>query len=291
MSKLQDKNKRIAIFQDTLSQCYGNVNLSEKTAATVNGTRLYVPDKDTSLNFDNLTEKAGQMQISPSRTFEAAKTLHNNYPKSKIAVLNFASATCPGGGVRGGSTAQEESLCRCSTLYPSLSQDFLQETFYHENRMRKDCRHTDECIYSPGVVVFKSDNRFPEMVPEEEWFSVDVISCAAPNLRNNPNNIYNFETGKPLGISNEELYDIHVKRAEYILSVALDNNIDILVLGAFGCGAFENDPYIVAKAYAYALKKYLKYFTIIEFAIYCNRYNMENYDAFVSVFKGEFNAT
>lgn len=60
--------------------------------------------------------------VTKSKTFEAAMRLRKERPDAKIAVLNFASATNPGGGVKSGSSAQEESLCRCSTLYPTLNQ-------------------------------------------------------------------------------------------------------------------------------------------------------------------------
>lgn len=56
--------------------------------------------------------------------------------------------------------------------------------------------------------------------------------------------------------------------------------MNILVLGAFGCGAFMNDPNIVAKAYSTALEDYLFCFDQIEFAIYCRPWETENYDAF-----------
>ena len=56
--------------------------------------------------------------------------------------------------------------------------------------------------------------------------------------------------------------------------------VDILVLGAFGCGAFANDPKIVAKAYHEALIGYRSRFDVIEFAIYCSPGHEENYDAF-----------
>lgn len=123
--------------------------------------------------------------------------LSDTYPGRKIAVLNFASATKPGGGVINGSSAQEESLCRCSTLYPTLDRRFLWQSYYDVNRAAGDVLHTDACIYSPGIVICKTDENFPERMPQEDWVTVDVISCAAPNLRNTPANLYNPETDRP----------------------------------------------------------------------------------------------
>ena len=73
------------------------------------------------------------------------------------------------------------------------------------------------------------------------------------------------------------------QRARAILAVAADNGVDILVLGAFGCGAFRNDPRVVAKAYANVMKDCRRYFNLIEFAIFCRDFETENYDAFAEV--------
>ena len=64
------------------------------------------------------------------------------------------------------------------------------------------------------------------------------------------------------------------------MNTAALNNADVLVLGAFGCGAFANDPWAVARAYKDALEEYGQYFKYIEFAVYCRDYETENYDAF-----------
>lgn len=64
------------------------------------------------------------------------------------------------------------------------------------------------------------------------------------------------------------------------LDVAATNKVDILILGAFGCGAFANDPNAVAQAFRDAITLYKKRFDVIEFAIYCRDYETENYEAF-----------
>ena len=131
----------------------------------------------------------------------------------------------------------------------------------------------------------KTDESIPKRMKSEEFVTVDVISCAAPNLRNEPANKHNPETGKPIRIEPQKLYDLHLSRAKHILHIAAVNGAEIIVLGAFGCGAFQNDPNTVAKAYRDALKEYAKRFDVIEFAIYCRDYESENYDEFKKVLK------
>lgn len=162
----------------------------------------------------------------------------------------------------------------------------MWDEYYGVNRRVSDPLHTDACIYSPGVVICKSDETFPQRLPEKRFVTIDVLTCAAPNLRERPSNIHNPESGRAVRISKDQLYVLHLKRGKHILHIAALNNIDILILGAFGCGAFQNDPDVVARAYAEALKEYGKYFDIVEFAIFCRDWETINYDAFRRVFAG-----
>lgn len=224
--------------------------------------------------------RKAEIRVTKYRTFESAVKLHAEFPEKRIAVLNFASAIRPGGGVKLGSSAQEESLCRCSTLFPTLDRRWLWQCFYDVNRVMKDVRHTDACIYSPKVLICKTDEVIPARMDPEEFVQVDVISCAAPNLRNEPAGGMNPETGKAVRMEPEELYRLHLQRARHILHVAAANGAEILVLGAFGCGAFANDPHYVAAAYRDALEEYLEWFSVVEFAVWCKGYETENYKAF-----------
>ena len=271
------REQLIAVFEDTQAYYTENRRLAEAVQRSKAAVKLY-----TENNYPELPEaaKAGSVVVTKSKTFEAAMCLHNAHPDVKIAVLNFASATNPGGGVKSGSSAQEESLCRCSTLYPTLNQRRLWDRYYLPNREADDPLHTDVCIYSPNVVICKSDESIPQRLPEEQFVTVDVITCAAPNLRSVPGNQHNPDASKAASITRQQLFDLHVKRAKHILHVAADNGVDCLVLGAFGCGAFRNDPNVVAKAYAVAMEEYRRRFDVIEFAIYCRDWETANYDAF-----------
>ena len=191
--------------------------------------------------------------------------LHSEAPDKKIAVLNFAAATRPGGGVKNGSKAQEECLCRCSTLMPLLEQEKTMREFYIPNQLARNPLHNDSCIYSPGVVICKSDTDIPERLKPEDFVTVDVISCAAPNL------------GHPYvkKQSEDKLFKMHLSRAKHILHIAALHGVDILVTGAFGCGAFKNSPLMVAIAWEEALMEYKARFDRIVFAIYSKGSNVQ----------------
>ena len=121
---------------------------------------------------------------------------------------------------------------------------------------------------------FKTDDNEPKLRPENEWFSVDVITCAAPNLSA-------FKR-----IANVDLEQILLKRVERIFITAVNEGAKVLILGAFGCGAFRNPPDVVARVMKTLTDKYLHYFDTIEFAVYCPPKNPANLVAFQRAFGG-----
>lgn len=276
---MQDRRSLlIDIFSDTLSFFEEVDSLKKDISYTIKNTKFYPSDKYFDLS-ENQTYTP-YIEVNEDKSFAYALKAYKENPYKKIAVLNFASATTPGGGVRSGSSAQEESLCRCSTLYPTLATKYLFEVYYGPNREKRNPLHTDDLIYTPKIKIIKTDDDFPKRLKEKDFVIVDIISAAAPNLREMPNNRYNLETGEPASITDEELYDIHLSRARHILNIAAYHKVDILVLGAFGCGAFRNNPYVVAKAYKKALEEYGKYFLKVVFPIYHREYELDNYLAF-----------
>lgn len=278
------KQQLMEVFEDIQRFYTEDAVLKAAVKHSRDNTRLYEADEYPDFPADNAS-RSGKIRVTTHKTFEAAMELRTEFPDAKIAVLNFASASTPGGGVTNGSSAQEESLCRCSTLYATLNTKQIWQGYYDVNRAMHDVLHTDACIYSPDIVICKTDESIPRRMKAVDFVTVDVISCAAPNLRNEPANIHNPETGKYVNIEPEKLYNLHLSRAKHILHIAAANGADIIVLGAFGCGAFQNDPNTVAEAYRDALKEYAHRFDVIEFAIYCRDYETENYDAFKRILK------
>ena len=230
-------------------------------------------------------QQPAKVIVSPKRTLEAAAPYA--YAGKKVCVLNFASATNPGGGVVKGSSAQEEAICRCSTLYPNLKEQRMWNQFYAPHRRAHDPLHNDDCIYTPGVVVFKSDTDYPQLMPEEKWYSVNVLTCAAPNLRERPSNGMNSGDGDDaVHISREELQTLHEKRMRRVLEIAWAKENEVVILGAFGCGAFRNPPAVVAQAMKTVVQEYRKKFETIEFAVYCSTQYDTNYRVFQQILGG-----
>lgn len=280
---MYDRRERlIQVFEDTKAFIRENPVLAQKAAEARQATEFYPAEV-----YPKITAppgRAGTIRVTKHKTFEAAMLLHREHKDWRIAVLNFASATTPGGGVTKGSSAQEESLCRCSTLYPALTVPALWDAYYSVNRAARNPLYTDAVIYTPGVVICKTDDQFPNRLEEKDWIEVDVITCAAPNLRQRPGNVYNHDESEAVAISPEKLLQLHKSRARHILTVAASKGVDAIILGAFGCGAFQNDPTVVAKAYKDVLEEFKGYFNLIEFAIYCRPRETGNYDAFNRVF-------
>ena len=281
-----NRTERVEIFEDTKRLVKENEKL-KKAVEYSNAHQTLIPEsEDIAVKADRY-EKDASVTVSAKRSFEAARA----YNGKKVSVLNFASATNPGGGVTKGASAQEECLCRISTLYFNLNTKEMWDGFYGPHRAFRNPLHTDDIIYTPEVVVFKTDTDNPVIMKEEDWYTLDVITCAAPNLRNMPSNAYNSGDGdiavKP---TEKELYALHVKRFTKILQAAVANGAEVIILGAFGCGAFENDPKVVAQAAKDAIAPFLRSFETIEFAVYCTKEHQENYEIFRRVLnrmKGE----
>lgn len=274
------KEDNIKIFEDTMNFCSYDKELSEAINKQNQYTQIIPEEKD--VVYPTLTEnnsKKAKIIISKSKTFDAAR----KYTEGRTAVLNFASATTPGGGVTKGSSAQEESLCRCSTLYPTLTNERCWKEFYLPHRENLNPLHNDDIIWIPDVVVFKDDDY--NKLDRNEWKEISVITCAAPNLREKNVDIFNVDEPLKKPITDKELFDIHYKRAMKIFAVAAKKQVENLVIGAFGCGAFKNDPCVVAKAWKKAIEVF-NYPMIFEFAIYDSKYS-NNYEVFKKVFEIE----
>ena len=151
-------------------------------------------------------------------------------------VMNFANARHSGGGYLTGANAQEEALCRQSTLYASINSREANQ-MYAANQNVRDF-DTDYLLVSPCVEVFR--NR--DLSFRERPFTTSVVTMAAPN-----------RMGRARDISDDRLREYYRHRIRQMLCVAVSRKIHTITLGAWGCGAFRNDPREVAAAFKYVL--------------------------------------
>ena len=274
------REENIDIFQDTLRIFQENECLIKATKVAQENQQVIPETEILDDTRTTLYDNPATVIVSKKRSFEAASA----YKDQKVCVHNFASASNPGGGVKNGANAQEECLCRCSNLYLCLKMPKPLDDFYLPHRTARNPLHNDDIIYTPGVRIIKSDTATPKLLPKSQWFDVDVITCAAPNLRERPGNSYNPGDGSaPVKITDKALLQLHEKRLRKILDVAYIKGNEIVILGAFGCGAFSNNPYVVATAAKNVIEDYLYKFKIIEFAIYCNPRDDSNYKTFMGI--------
>lgn len=267
---------RTKVFEDSQALIKSDESLQKSIEKSVDGQK-YIKESETVEKKERF-EAPCKVHVTKNRSFEAAKEY-----SGKIVVHNFASATTPGGGVVKGSSAQEECLCRVSTLWNCINTQKAWDEYYNPNRAEANVIHNDDIIYTPFVRIFKNDDN--KLMDKSDWFNVDVITCAAPNLREVPNNGWcNVgESNDAVTLPDNELQAIHEKRARKMLDVASAEGADVVILGAFGCGAFRNNPKVVATAYKNVIKDYRKCFKEIEFAVYCSAYDSENYEAFKEI--------
>lgn len=170
-----------------------------------------------------------RVQVCNESTLAAAFRLHEQYPR--VLALNFANGVNPGGGFLHGARAQEEALCRSSALYATLEGDPMYAA--HRARPRRDS--SAWAIYSPDVPFFRSDDG---ALLAQPW-PLTVVSCAAPIIPEIPR----AEAAELLG-----------ERIRRVLAIAHAYGHPALVLGAWGCGAFRNDPFRAAEDFRAALE-------------------------------------
>lgn len=192
---------------------YNGVHYREDIEYSVTNSKIYD-------HVENIVtrKQPTEVVVSDMKTLDAAL----RYRDGKTCVLNFASFKNPGGGFLRGTVAQEEYLCQNSTLYNVISQF---PAFYEKNRLNTyDALYWNRAIYSPGIVVLPSEVK------------VDVLSCAAPNI-------------KASRMIDSKKVQAVISRIKFVLDILEKEACDTVILGAFGCGVFGNDPRFVAKTF------------------------------------------
>ena len=231
------------------------VQLSEAIKQCNENSRIFT-QKDFPLKKTNKTYTT-EFEVTTEYSISACLRLAAEMPSDeKIACLNFASAKNPGGGMLNGSLAQEESICLCSCLYSCLTQ--FHDTFYEISRKdpRDGLYHT-MLIYSPRCVVFRNDVNYQLLDSNTTTTTADETASNQSKLvRTSFITCPAVNKGVALSknISEAVISGEMRARAELVLRVAMEMGEQVLVLGAWGCGVFHNQPRDVADMFARLLK-------------------------------------
>ncbi|PXY35017.1 MULTISPECIES: TIGR02452 family protein [Prauserella] len=265
LAAIAEQTDRIVASGRYTSASGSTVDIAPAVFESVRGTRLYLPEQTTSPP-DPQPGATTRIEVAGCSTLAAARRLTHEGP-DEPACLNFASARKPGGGYRTGARAQEESLARASGLVRCLES---APAYYEHHREHRDPLYTDRIVYSPGVPVFRDD----EHALLDEPYQVAFLTAAAPNAT---------------AASDEQrarIPPVLRERAAKVLTVAHHNGHSRLVLGAWGCGVFGNDPRLVAGTFADLLAKpFAGCFTHVVFAV-LDRPPHETLSAFREAFQG-----
>jgi uncharacterized protein (TIGR02452 family) len=221
------------------------ISIREALDHAVQHTHAYPPDAPIP-DIQPTRRRRSRIEVINETTLSAAKRLVD--AGQRVAALNFASATSPGGGFLGGARAQEESLARSSGLYACLKGQPMYQ-YHHQHR---DPMYSDYALYSPDVPVFRTDAGLLLDQP----YLCSFITCAAVNAKVIPAH------------QKTKIKAVMEQRIDRVLAIAALHEIDALILGAWGCGAFGNDSRQIAELFGKALRREAAgAFKVIVFAI------------------------
>ncbi|SIO65743.1 TIGR02452 family protein [Singulisphaera sp. GP187] len=217
------------------------VDIANPIRECLDATRYYPPEELERLQRDVLghprTDLSTVFEVVNETTLSGIARVRSR-GQGPVAVLNFASAKNPGGGFLNGSHAQEESLARSSALHASQLRTW---DFYARHRASSTPLYSDAMILSPGCPIIRDDEGTLLDEPQMAAF----ITSAAPNAGAAANN-------RPTDLPS--IPGVFRRRSEYVLALAASQGYRQLVLGAWGCGVFRNDPGVVAESFAAHLR-------------------------------------
>jgi uncharacterized protein (TIGR02452 family) len=265
------RTKNVSIAKETIAvinnQKYTSLNgnvvdISQEMDSAIDGTVYYPADSLVGTPPDQAPIHTKFEVVNETTAQAAVRLLASG--KTNLVALNFASARNQGGGFLAGAIAQEEDLCRASGLYGCLKRKPL---FYNANILCDNTFYTHGILYSPNVPFFRNEHN----LFLEKPFLLSIVSAPAPNI-----------TSTKEEVDPNVLTVLLIERAIRILQVAHANGHKNIILGAWGCGAFGNNPETVSRVFKLALTK-VPYFEHVTFAVYDTREPFILYETFKEV--------
>lgn len=251
-----EKEKRAEYAKEhtkEMEQIYGE-NIKESVKNTVIYDTDFKCDKTYSCETEIVVEAADSV---------SAVINYADGSKNRVAVLNFASYKNPGGMFINGSKAQEECLCYESCLYNVLVE-FVSAYYDWNNKNKNRALYLNRGLYSPKIVFCK----------DKKSVLCDVITCASPNKS---------AAKRYQKVTDRENTEVLKSRIKFVLDMAKENDVEILILGAYGCGVFGQDATEVAEIFKGYLETTHKCFKKVVFAIPEGK--DKNFEKFKKVFE------
>lgn len=218
-----NENRTIFSNKFYINKQGAKVDLTQDLNKMIENTELVIAQSVNS-NKELINDFRVVDNIIPTGTIDCIIQLRNEGIEGNIIALNFASATRPGGGYLNGVKTQEESLCRGSMLYPSITSKMDFYNFHNEDYTPL---YSDMMIYSENVPVIRNDNC--DLLDKPLFAS--FITSPAVNKR----------VAKRKYIKDKKIDETMDIRIGKIVKLALSKNPSVIVFGNFGCGAFGND--------------------------------------------------
>lgn len=290
----EEKTKRIAIADDTLqiidAGFYLNkkghrIEIQPKLSKAISKSVLYTPTIGrkklvtarallrVGIDARRIPQRQTIIEVTTETSLEASKRMVEA-GLGQVMCLNFASARTPGGGFKKGAVAQEETIARSSGLFPCISQ---MREMYDVNRKILSGFYSDHMIFSPDVPVFKDDEgEFLDKPHYVSFITAPAVNAGVVKEKS--------DKGKDVVLS------VMKRRIEIILALSYLNKQEVLVLGAFGCGVFKNDPMDIANLFKEVLLEnelYKHAFKKVVFAIYDPTPEKDNYKTFENILLGK----
>ena len=282
-NQIEMLRETLSIFEKGFYQADGKTVALRLTPSQQQEAQVYLPEDVRRIcaakdfpHIHNLGRCGYGCENEDSFTLARKRTEERSYdPGQKgarpVLVLNLANPVNPGGGVRRGAKAQEEDLCRKSSLLLSLESP-KAAAYYQYNRSLQTYMGSDAVMIHPQVEIIRGGDG--ELLPQT--VVVAVMTCAAPML------IYGME-----GMTQKQYEEMLSRRITGMLKVAAYHGYRRLILGAFGCGAFRNDARVVSDLFYHALKEFdfdgMKendLFDRIDFAVLDRTVDQYNYKEF-----------
>ena len=258
----RNRNQNSLIANDTVTMITGlgiyrceegtEVDLSSLIATAIGQSITYTPDtSQTAADSVKISVTHNtEIEVEYESTLAAARRLSEEHPGKRVGVLNFASAKNPGGGFLNGSMAQEEELASASALYVCIKDSPM----YAANTADpNNCLYQHYMIYSPDVPVFRDNDA--NYIPDP--YLITILTVPAVNA--------GVARKKDIGL--DVINATTEERMDRLLAIAVWHQINVLILGSWGCGVFGGDIQTVAKMFIQFLTgKYEGAFCAVSFS-------------------------